>query len=748
MFEVAKEKAKPKPEPGRVYVKDKFRPFTEYKEFTRKGKNQGKIQVTLPDGKKVIVEKSSVKKWPGEAKKEVTLETFGFQTMYEVLAERLKQKKKEQGKLTKEDIKVFDTGEIVKQRKWNRTSESLGKKVPMQAPPIYQAELNIIKEMPELRPKPLGGWLENPIRTFEELGIDAKEMIYRPMKIGEHKVAFERKAIRDRMQKLRKGISGKSRRRIGAYAMSRQRRGKDILKSMGIEKIPNLTPKEMKVYNALRNEFDSLYRRLQKARRLSGKDPFPKVENYFTFFRDLNILDRMGFNSALTSADRITNQFIHLKTTPFRFAKARAKLGVMPVELDAFKIFSDYAEPAIKHIHLSPLIAKGRELLLTFGKGKARWKLSEKNPRTNKFLTEWLDFQAGQKPPSNLPPIVERALLKLNKNLTFAILGGNLRSAMIQVTALVQTSAEIGPYYTWKGINSLINPRMRNFAMEKSNVLLSRDYDVAVQDAMAAVRSGRIGEVKKGVGRAMLKPLQILDMETAKATWQGAYRLATERLNYTERKAINYADDVVTRTQASATPADIAPIQRTALGKALSLFQTFVINEWGFLTRDVLGIRNAKISNKTAFRKTMTLLAGTILANIFYEDILGINSPFPTPIREFEEALERGEDMPSASIEVAKELVEKVPILGGGLRYGKGMLGASVETIQAVAKGEKPIETGAKLIGIPGTVQVGKTLRAKKRGESTYGQIVGQYTPKKKRSKKKYVPKKSAMGGL
>jgi hypothetical protein len=82
MFEVAKEKAKPKPEPGRVYVKDKFRPFTEYKEFTRKGKNQGKIQVTLPDGKKVIVEKSSVKRWPGEAKKEVTLETFGFQTLF------------------------------------------------------------------------------------------------------------------------------------------------------------------------------------------------------------------------------------------------------------------------------------------------------------------------------------------------------------------------------------------------------------------------------------------------------------------------------------------------------------------------------------------------------------------------------------------------------------------------------------------------------------------------------------------
>ncbi|KKL55704.1 hypothetical protein LCGC14_2252770, partial [marine sediment metagenome] len=35
--------------------------------------------------------------------------------------------------------------------------------------------------------------------------------------------------------------------------------------------------------------------------------------------------------------------------------------------------------------------------------------------------------------------------------------------------------------------------------------------------------------------------------------------------------------------------------------------------------------------------------------------------------------------------------------------------------------------------GVPGTAQIAKSIRAKKRGESTYGQVVGQYTKKKKK---------------
>ncbi|TET53698.1 MAG: hypothetical protein E3J54_03655, partial [Actinobacteria bacterium] len=559
--------------------------------------------------------------------------------------------------LASEGRRDLAKGPVIKQRKWK------SKGVDMEAPKVHQRSYDTVREMNELREKPLGGWLETPIRTMEELGPRAKELFYDPIKDAEYSVALERTVVKQSIRRLRKGISTKSSKRIGTYAIAKQKGGAKRLSAMGIKEIPKLTSKETAVYKSLRTEFESLYKRLNVARKAAGKDPFPKVDNYFTFMQDMTLMERLGFNPIFTKASVIENQFIHLKTTPFRFAKMRGKKGLTRMEIDAFDIYDKYSESAIKHIHLSPEIAKGREMLLTFGSKKAgnRWILKENKPRAAKFLTEWLDFQAGQKPVTNIPKLIENGLLKLNQNLTYAILSANIRSALIQPSAILNTYAYIGPKYTYKGIVSLLSPEKRAMVMGKSN-LITRSYDIAVNDAMRAVRSGRIGKIKKTVGGVGLKPLQILDIETAKATWVGAYELAKKEYNFTDKKAVRYANDVVAKTQASAAPSDIAPIQRTPLGKSLTLFQTFVINEWGFITKDVLGIKNAKMTNKKTFQKVTRFIVGATLINSFYEDVLGINSPHPTPIRAFQEALEKGEDFPSATWQATKEIGEKIPI--------------------------------------------------------------------------------------
>jgi len=71
------EPLKPKAEeptlkPGFVWVKNKQKPFTEYREIT-KGKDKNKVEVVLPDGKKVTVGKEAVRVWP-EKGVEVKLE--------------------------------------------------------------------------------------------------------------------------------------------------------------------------------------------------------------------------------------------------------------------------------------------------------------------------------------------------------------------------------------------------------------------------------------------------------------------------------------------------------------------------------------------------------------------------------------------------------------------------------------------------------------------------------------------------
>ena len=159
------------------------------------------------------------------------------------------------------------------------------------------------------------------------------------------------------------------------------------------------------------------------------------------------------------------------------------------------------------------------------------------------------------------------------------------------------------------------------------------------------------------------------------------------------------------------------------------------------MVKDVTGIKNARVTNKAAFKKTMRFVAATTAFNIFFEDILGIPSPFPTPIRATMKAIDEGQEWPSAMLTIGKEFIEPIPIIGSA-RYGKGPGGPGVELMNETVKHmtkhpfkEPAEELAGKWIGLPGTAQIAKTVKAKKRGESIYGQIVGQYTKKEKVSR-------------
>jgi hypothetical protein len=234
-----------------------------------------------------------------------------------------------------------------------------------------------------------------------------------------------------------------------------------------------------------------------------------------------------------------------------------------------------------------------------------------------------------------------------------------------------------------------------------------------------------------------MRALRELDLQTATATWEGAYTKAIEVDKMTPEAARRYADDVVVRTQGSAAPHDLAPIQRTALGKALTLFQTFVINNWNFLTKKALGIKNADMGNKAITGKVIRLVIGTTIINSLF-DLMGVYSPLPAPIEEFGRQKERGKSAGEALTSSALEFTQLVPGLGG-LRYGSGVLGATADYVGDVAKKTaaatgryvgptKPVaELIGKALGIPGTTQASKSIRIAKKGGSPADIILGRY---------------------
>jgi hypothetical protein len=612
--------------------------------------------------------------------------------------------------------------------------------IPVEHPPVFKSELQTLKDMRVL-PIDKGFFaamrsaLENPVRTFEKVGAEVKEMFYRPVKEAEHRSQAALKEASRELEKMKKAkgisitlphIKSGSSQRIDAWAVSQQRGGVDILKANGI-KVPALNESEMEIYNWMREVFELRFNQLQQARKISGAPPLNKVENYFTFFRNLRALENSGESALSILPEQISDQFIQARSTAFRFGKRRGHNEKGGIELDAFNHFVAYNKSALNHIELSPVIAKLNQLLN--GKFIDGFALKESNPQFYQTASNWVNFVAGKTPEIG-SEAVNRILSLTNRNLTWAILSANARSALIQPTALVNANALLTPKWTSRGVFDLLNKKKRDFALKNSNVLDGRSYDAMIVSAMESVGEGA-APIRGRIGQAGLWPLQMLDKGTALATWMGAFDRGQKLLKMTQKEAINYADDIVTKSQGSAARADVAPIQRTTLGKAATPFQTFVINQWGLLSRDIAGIGAAKgqISPKEKMTRFMNFFTAMTLTNIVYEDIIGTHSPFPAPFHAFAKELEKsgegGKALAAALLELGElELGEFIPVVGGGARYGSSPFGAQADfwTTLAQMAGEragvgrgvgkrKEIKTIGTAFGIPGSAQAAKILQ-------------------------------------
>lgn len=581
------------------------------------------------------------------------------------------------------------------------------------APGITPTERQAVESMPILPERkitkgalPLS--IETSLRTFDRLGEMSKELFSYPMRGAEHRFMLRTRNLDKTIKALsKKYFTRGSADRIGLYGISREHGGIEILSSMG-KKVPKLTEGESHVYEWMRRGYDRTFTELNAARESAGLDLIPKVENYFTFVRLLDDAQKAGL-SPLESAWKDIRRFIKVSATPFQFGRKRLG-GILPVKTNAVDVFKQYHRSALRHIELSPEIAKQRQLIS--GNYFDGFDLSVHNPEAYNFLHQWLTNAAGV--PS-FPTAADPVLRWLNKNLTFSILSANIRSAAIQPSAIVNTAAEIGPLWAARGVKQLLSPKGRRFALKESNVLLGRQYDVAVDEMVGAVT----GTIKKKVGTAGLSVLRVLDMETAQATWLGAYSRGQKVLKMSHRNAVNYADNTVVRTQASASPLERAPIQRSALGQSATLFQTFVINNWGFLTRDVIGIgRRSPFSRETA-KKVTTWVAGATILNTIYEDVLGWPSPFPSPLNAFAKQMEYSDDPTAASWRALREMSELMPIVGGAVRYGSHPFGAQVDVwgditanITSGWRSKRSLpENLARIAGVPGVAQAAKTIR-------------------------------------
>lgn len=613
---------------------------------------------------------------------------------------------------------------------------------------LHKSQVDITQGATELHKAPMNRAFETPPRTFEAAGESWKDMTYDRWREADNNATNATSVLRDDVRSMRKPFTTKAAKRIGAFGIAVQEKGRALLKSMDIE-IPRLTDQEAAAYRDMRSKFDAAFEATNEMRISIGLEPLERVPDYMTFMRTFNWMEKRGLktNMALDPPDVINKRYFKNRSVPFRFGLARGfgkrggAVGAYPVELDAFRIFETYMEAQIRHLNISPVVALVHELVETKlpdpRTGKFTWEMKHQKPNLYRSMSAWNNFISG-KPAFQLPRLAEQGLRMLQNNLAISILGANYRTFMIQFSALKNTYIEVGLKRTIEGIAASFEDisgtsKNRKFALDNSHVLSGRQFDIAMDDALRLLRSSEIGEGFSKIGRATLKPLQISDMETAIASWTAAHRHALKDLNLKGDRARSFADDVVTRTQASARPGDLAPIQRSVLGRAATLFQTFVINDFNFIAKDILGLKNPRISNKATREKVVRFVLSTTALSALLEEVLGLQSPYPTPVRDYMEGKEAGDSVWEIAKNVAFGFTDPIPIAGSG-RYGNTLGGAGVGTADEFISSLRgaPLapalwEPAGKILGVPGVAQVSKSVRARKRGESLYGQLAGRF---------------------
>lgn len=630
--------------------------------------------------------------------------------------------------------------------------------VDVKAPIITKAEFDTVAGMKELGGKPLGGFTENPIRVFEELDGGnnmgpVKRLIYYPVREAEAAASRHYLKITGVLNKKIKDLKlrNKNSRRIGTYAVAQQKDGKATLLNMGIKTVPKLTEAEKATYDWMRRGLEVIYDKLQEARSKAGKERFGHQENYFTFFRELTTLQEMGWDPVSSSTAALNDAFLHLKATPFGFAKQRLKGRKAPVELDAFNVFKKYMHSATRHIKLSPVIAKSRELIgdyeLEAKAGKtAAYSLAEDKPNSYRFLQGWLDDLTRTK-ESRLPKPVNRGIRLLSRNIVWATLSYNLRSTLIQPSAIRGTVAMIGPKKVLQGAYDILSKTERDFAMEHSDHLINRIFDSSITESMEGWLS-TVGNVQRTSADKGMAGLKTLDMVTAKIAWLGAHSDGIAK-GLSPADAIKYADDITIRTQGSGQTMDQAPLQRDPDWRYTAVFQTFVINNWNMRVKDIFGTK-AIPKRERMKRLIYYAIAGAII-NAIYLDILGIDSPDPAPVREFIRSKKEGDTTAKAAGKAVLEYGQALPLVGG-LRYGTGIMGAPFEFGADIAKKISPFYTGmtkstpeliGKGLGVPGTAQAAKTIRGLSRGQTPYEALMGARMTQEQRAKNRKAKAKA-----
>jgi hypothetical protein len=581
------------------------------------------------------------------------------------------------------------------------------------------------------------------------------------------------KVVKNKVEDLRsKYPSKKLREEAYVRVMSKSKLGRDAMKKSGVKPIDSPVK-----YEGLVKEMEPLFKdmltRINDTRVAIGKKKVSRMKDFMPMMAQEHFYDmlRKGFKGkeetvgrpslVLDSAEAVNHRHSYgtAEATNFNHLKRGKLRSGVRLEMDPLRLYADYGNTALRHVHYSPLNAFVEQLVKNPFKDKngKSWKMEKQNPELAEYLSRWSNKLAGR-PNVILPEalrFVEKGAQKLSNNLTLATLGWSARTILVQPTALLPVMTEFGVGPTMKGLIETVKGS-KKAPIEKSDALAVRTADAFLGDMIDVSLGGPVKKVIKTPQTKALDVMKFVDKVAARAAWRTAYSSARKTMS--EGEAVKFADLATVRTQGSGFAGDLSPIQMNAIGKAVTLWQTFTINHINWIGKEILGIKNPKQNQFETMRRVMTYTVGSAMISTLFEDVMGIQSPQPAPLKAIQKGLEEGDTAAAVALKGMLELTEVLPI-GSSVKFGSDPAGAVAQFLGDASEGiskllpkalsgdkramQKLAFIVARGAGVPGAQQIKRVVTGKQRGETTAGAVLGRYTPPSKKKSKNALTRKN-----
>ena len=553
------------------------------------------------------------------------------------------------------------------------------------------------------------------------------------MKAQQSEGAFAMLITKHLVREARKmRLSKDSLKRTGDYMMAQQPGGPEALIKANRKVITaaELTESEKMYATTVRNWFDSLLEDAQNAHYVFTGKQLVKRENYYTVLgniADLYTQDRSVWSQTPDAIERMRRD---MKKAPVpgiaKTATTIARVG----ETEVLKVVDRYANALAHYKYSTPIIDRAlalinkewdlmqleypeakvlRDEMLARGvkpdkKGRLMWKMSVQRPEAFTLLHETI-VQAYSRKLKGYDPenFYHKVLYNLANDVAASTLSLSFSSMLNQLGSLPDILAGTSLSALSRGlVRAVANDRA--YKVSSTFEKYSNSFDEACYSFML---QRNYGSFKQQVLTTTLIPMQLFDGFVRKVAWEAGYIKATETLKLPEREAIRYADTFVVKSQSNSNFVNRPKLQADFVGKILTPLQSFSINQYSYITRELMGMRGyEKINeykngmfvtekvNALPSKKIARNLVSGILANaamgLIYNQVLDMHAPNADPINAFIHGLNRTQEYDEATYDALVEVIGLYPLLGN-LRYIKGnrkqyIFGAGIGTgIDALA---------------------------------------------------------------